>query len=104
MRNKHIHIDHRKIAIFCKTHNIKKLSLFGSVLSDRFNDSSDIDILIEFKNFEDTPGLFEFIAIQEELSHMFGGRKIDLVTIGALRDHLRKEIIDSAEVQYEEAA
>lgn len=97
-------IDRKKIYEFCKNHRIKKLSLFGSVLREDFTADSDIDVLVEFKDFSTTPGLFEFVELQEELSSIFGGRRIDLVTINALRDHLRQEILKTAEVQYEEAA
>jgi predicted nucleotidyltransferase len=32
-----------------KKHNIKNAYFFGSVLTDKFNDQSDLDILINFK-------------------------------------------------------
>ncbi|MEL4898008.1 nucleotidyltransferase domain-containing protein [Crocosphaera sp. Alani8] len=33
----------------CEKWNIRRLSLFGSILRDDFNENSDIDILIKFK-------------------------------------------------------
>ena len=97
-------IDKKKISKFCKDHKIKKFSLFGSILRNDFRDDSDVDVLIEFKDYHSTPSLFDFVILQEELSEIFEGRQIDLVTTGALRNHLREEILDAAEVQYEEAA
>lgn len=32
---------------FCRRNHIRKLSLFGSVLTDRFRPESDIDVLVE---------------------------------------------------------
>jgi uncharacterized protein len=32
----------------CINHNVKSLFVFGSVCTDKFNDSSDIDLLISF--------------------------------------------------------
>jgi len=33
----------------CKGHKVKSLYAFGSVLTDRFNDDSDIDLVVDFK-------------------------------------------------------
>ena len=35
------------IIALCKKHKVKKLFAFGSVLTNRFNDKSDIDLLEE---------------------------------------------------------
>ena len=50
------------IAAFCKRNHIKKLALFGSVLTDHFNEDSDVDVLVEFEP-EHIPGLFEVVDI-----------------------------------------
>jgi predicted nucleotidyltransferase len=36
----------------CVNHSVEKLYLFGSILSDKFNDQSDIDFVVRFKNIE----------------------------------------------------
>jgi len=54
---------------FCKAHHIVKLALFGSVLSDHFSETSDVDILVEFDP-QHVPGLFGIIEMKEELSNM----------------------------------
>ena len=33
----------------CKKHNVNSLYVFWSVLTNRFNDSSDIDMIVSFK-------------------------------------------------------
>jgi Nucleotidyltransferase domain len=33
---------------FCERNHIRKLSLFGSVLTERFRPESDVDMLVEF--------------------------------------------------------
>ena len=38
-----------KLAEFCRRHGIRKLALFGSVLTEHFSDSSDVDVLVEFE-------------------------------------------------------
>ena len=67
-----------QIKNFCNKWNIRRLSLFGSFLSDKFNKESDIDILVSF-NENSHFGLFELVEMKSELQKIFG-RKIDLVT------------------------
>ena len=73
-----ISIPKDKITEFCQKYHIIKLSLFGSVLGKDFGPGSDIDILVEFEP-DHIPGL-GLITMQEELSGILGGRKVDLVT------------------------
>jgi uncharacterized protein len=87
------------IAEFCRRHRIRKLSLFGSVLRDDFRPDSDIDVLVEFE-----PGYaagLEILDMEEELSQLFGGHKVDMVKEKYLNRWLREPILASAEVQYE---
>ena len=83
---------------FCRKHHIRKLSLFGSVLREDFGPTSDVDVLVEFEDGE-VPG-FGFIRIQEELSRLLGGRRVDLLTPRALSPFLRQKILQSAETRY----
>jgi predicted nucleotidyltransferase len=48
----HIEVPEAEIARLCQRNGIRKLALFGSVLSDRFSESSDIDVLVEFQPHE----------------------------------------------------
>jgi hypothetical protein len=41
-------IPKEEIAEFCRRNGIRRFGFFGSVLTGRFSDSSDIDVLIEF--------------------------------------------------------
>jgi predicted nucleotidyltransferase len=95
---KNIQIPKDKIADFCKRHHIRKLSLFGSVLTDRFKPDSDIDILVEFYP-EHIPGL-AFFGMEEELSVMLG-QKVDLNTPDFLSRYFRDETVKNAQVEYE---
>jgi predicted nucleotidyltransferase len=92
-----ISIDRRQVETFCRRHDIRKLSLFGSVLREDFGPQSDIDVLVEFEPGR-TPG-FEFFDLQEELSGIFG-RRVDLHTPGSLSRYFRDEVVANAAVQY----
>jgi uncharacterized protein len=93
-----ISVPEKQLADFCQRHHIRRLSLFGSVLSDRFGPESDVDILVEFETGH-TPGL-SLIRMQDELSALFGGRRIDLVTPKFLNKRIRDKIVAEAAVQY----
>ncbi|HYN42312.1 MAG TPA: nucleotidyltransferase domain-containing protein [Thermoanaerobaculia bacterium] len=87
-----------EVASFCRKHRIRKLSLFGLVLREDFGPTSDVDVLVEFAD-GDVPG-FGFIRIQEELSTLLGGRRVELLTPRALSPFLREKILRSAETRY----
>ena len=99
-----IEIPMDRIAEFCQRNHIRRLALFGSVLRDDFALESDVDVLVEFE-----PGTrvgFAFITVQDELSKVFG-RRVDMSTFAGVEESrnwlLRAEILDSAEVVYEQA-
>jgi predicted nucleotidyltransferase len=87
------------LAEFCRRNHVRTLALFGSVLRSDFHPDSDIDILIEF-DLGHVPGFFRLSELEEELSLLFGGRKIDLRTPQDLSRYFRAEVIKHAEVQY----
>lgn len=93
-----IPIPKKELTEFCRRNHIRRLSLFGSVLSDHFGPESDIDVLVEFEPGH-TPGL-SLIRMQDELSELLGGRKVDLVTPKFLNKRIRDKVINEAAVQY----
>ena len=99
-----IDIPKEEITAFCLRNHIRRMALFGSVLRDDFTPESDVDVLVDFEP-DRTPGL-EFITIQDELSEILG-RQVDLYTFKGVENSrnwlLREEILNSAEVQYEQA-
>ena len=98
--NSQVTVDRDQIEVFCCKHHIRKLSLFGSVLRDDFDPDSDVDVLVEFVPGH-TPGL-EIVDIEDELSRLLGGRKVDLVNSKYLNRRLKDRVLAEAEVQYAE--
>ena len=95
-----ISVDKNKIAEFCRRHHIRKLAFFGSVLREDFQPDSDVDVLVEF-----APGQvvgLRLIQIEEELSQLLGGHKVDLVTPKFLNRRIRDRVLASAQVEYAE--
>jgi predicted nucleotidyltransferase len=98
----HVEIPEAEIASMCQRNGIRRLALFGSVLTDRFSESSDIDVLVEFRP-QERVGFFRLADIESELSQLLGGRKIDLRTPMDLSRHFRAEVQENARVVYAES-
>ena len=74
---------------------IKELGIFGSyVRGEKRKKTSDIDILVDF---DEVPGLFKFIELEDYLSKVLGV-KADLVMKDVLKPDIGKHIL--AEVIY----
>jgi predicted nucleotidyltransferase len=97
---KNIHVPQKKIAEFCERHHIRRLAFFGSVLRDDFRPDSDVDVLVEFEPSH-TPGLITLAGMEIELSGLLG-RQIDMRTPGDLSHYFRQQVLDTAQVCYEQ--
>ncbi len=95
-----VSIDRPRLADFCRRHHIRKLALYGSVLRDDFRPDSDVDVLVEFDPCH--PVGFRIVDIEEELSKLLGGHRVDLVAEKYLNPRLRQRVLADAEVQYAE--
>lgn len=95
-------IDRARIDAFCRVHGIRRLALFGSVLREDFGPKSDIDVLVEFESGR-TPGFFRLFDMQDELSALLGGRKVDLLTAEDLSPYFRDEVVRTARTLYDAA-
>ena len=95
-----IAIPTASVADFCRRHHIRRLSLFGSVLRDDFQQESDVDVLVEFKPGR-VPGFIRLAGMELELEGLLDGRKVDLRTPEDLSRYFRDEVMDTAVVLYE---
>ncbi len=94
-----ITVPKNAIQEFCATNRIHRLSLFGSVITERFRPDSDVDMLVEFEPDSGTTYL-DLARMERELSDLLG-RQVDLRTPMELSRYFRDEVIAGAAVQYE---
>ncbi len=80
----------REINRICQKYRVKNLTVFGSTLSDRFDDSSDIDFLLELSDAQG--GIKRYMNIKFELEGLFS-RPVDLVMPKAINNQLLKDNI-----------
>ena len=97
--NKELALPAEALARFCRGHGIRRLAVFGSALRDDFDAESDIDLLVEFEPHR-TPTLFDMAAMEQELSTILGGRRVDLRTPEDLSRYFRRKVMAEAGVQY----
>lgn len=100
--NDRLGLDRDALARLCQRHGIRRLSLFGSVLKGQDRPDSDIDLLVEFAPGA-RPSLFDMADIEQELSVLLAGRRVDVRTAQDLSRYFRDEVMREAEVQYESA-
>lgn len=82
-----IEINIQRILDLCRRHRVKSLAVFGSILTDRFNDDSDVDLLVDFEpidheKFDYVRNYFDF---REALERLFN-RRVDLIEEKGLRN------------------
>jgi uncharacterized protein len=74
---------------------VKKIGIFGSFARVEEKEASDIDVLVEFEAGQKT--FDHFMDLKFYLEDLYS-RKIDLVTVEALRPQLKEDIL--REVSY----
>ena len=76
----------QQVEALCAQYNVKQLYAFGSVCTDKFNDSSDIDLLYRFsEGIPEEKYPDNFFAFEDALTKLFN-REVDLVPEQYLRN------------------
>jgi len=88
-----ININQDKLNVLCETHKVKELYLFGSAINDKFNDSSDIDMLIQFYQVDLLEYFDNYMDFKEKLEQLFN-RPVDLVENQAIRNPIFRKVVD----------
>ncbi|WP_212754660.1 nucleotidyltransferase family protein [Nakamurella aerolata] len=91
-------LDRDAIAQLCREFGVRRLAVFGSAVTERFNpERSDVDFLVEFADSapQTLSHYFRFKGALEALVD----RSVDLVEAGALRNPF---IIESIEASKED--
>jgi hypothetical protein len=91
-----------QVMVLCQDHHVKSLWVFGSAVTDRFLEDSDVDLLVEFvpdffkENYgEYADNYFNLLFAFEDLFR----RKVDLVTLSKESNPRFLKIIQDKKVQ-----
>ena len=82
-----IELNLQRIVDLCRKHKVKTLAVFGSILTDRFNDQSDVDLLVDFEpiDMDKEDYVRNYFDFRDALESLFS-RKVDLIEETALRN------------------
>jgi predicted nucleotidyltransferase len=72
-----------------KKHDVRKASLFGSIVREEMTLDSDVDILVEFKGDK---SLLDLVGLQLELEEKLK-RKVDVLTYNSIHPLLKDQIL-----------
>ena len=93
-----IEMNMDKIVALCRKYRVAKLWVFGSILTPRFNDESDVDFSVNFDsetiNREGLDWADIFFDFMHELENLFG-RRIDIVCDDAVKNKIFRQELDS---------
>ncbi len=74
-----------------KKYHVSRASLFGSIVSGKMHEGSDIDILVELSHDHSLMDRARIkVALEEQLK-----RKIDVLNFNGIKQHARESILSS---------
>jgi len=97
-----MYIDDYKVILqnLCKQNKIKSLYAIGSVLTDRFNDDSDIDLIVDIDSDDPIDYAENYFNLKFALQDLFK-RDVDLLENKAIKNpYFRKNINKSKRLLY----
>lgn len=90
-----IELNLQRIIELCRKHKVKSLAVFGSILTDRFNDDSDVDLLVDFE--PQNPDTFDYVTnyfnLRDALQALLN-RTVDLIEYGNQLNPIFKASVD----------
>lgn len=84
----------QKIIDLCKKHKVHKLFVFGSILTNRFNENSDIDLIVDFNKSEVSDYFDNYFDFKYSLEDTFG-RKVDLLEEQSIKNPYLKQNVNA---------
>ena len=97
---KKIQIHQNAIAQLCKKYNVEKLYVFGSILTEKFNDNSDIDFIVKFHQLDLSKYADNYFDLKFSLQSVFQ-RTIDLLEEKAIKNpYFKKSVNDQRQLVY----
>ncbi|PKP50191.1 MAG: nucleotidyltransferase [Bacteroidetes bacterium HGW-Bacteroidetes-11] len=88
-----IETNKEKLIQLCEAYKVNELYMFGSILTDNFSETSDIDLLISFSKVELLEYFDNYMDFKEELEKLLH-RQIDLVEDQAIKNPIFRRVVD----------
>ncbi len=85
-------IDIKKL---CQKNKVKHLYVFGSVMTDRFNDQSDIDLIVDIDSKDPLDYADNYFNLKFALEELLK-RQVDLLEDRAIKNPFLRDNIDKS--------
>jgi len=89
-----------QIKNLCSKYNVRRLYAFGSVLTSRFNEQSDVDLIVDFDKDAITDHFLNYYDFKYALEDVLG-RQVDLLEEQPIRNsYFRRNIENTKTIIY----
>jgi predicted nucleotidyltransferase len=91
-------LQSKEMESICKSNQVKSLYAFGSVIRSDFNESSDIDLIVDFN--EDDPFKYSdlYFSLKSSLEVLLK-RQIDLIEERGIKNRFFRAELDATKVK-----
>jgi predicted nucleotidyltransferase len=83
------------VAEFCRQNRVRTLYVFGSALTDRFNEESDVDLVVDIDAFDPLVYADSYFNLKFALQDLLK-RPVDLLENKSIRNPLMRQRIDES--------
>ena len=92
-------IKHHKkdILNLCKAYKVKTLYAFGSIVSDKFNNESDVDLIVDFESLDVLDYGDNYYNLKFSLENILK-RNVDLLEEKAIKNPYFKKTLNKSKV------
>jgi predicted nucleotidyltransferase len=91
---KTLNVEYNQIESLCNKHKVRKLFVFGSALTDKFNEQSDVDLIVDFDKNKIDDYFLNWFDFKYALETIFG-REVDLMEDHPIRNSFLKKNIEN---------
>ncbi len=77
----------------CSRHKVKRLYAFGSVLTDNYNENSDIDFIVDFEPIDVAQYADNYYDLKFSLEDIFN-KPVDLLEEKAIKNPYFRQVIN----------
>lgn len=90
-----LELNIEKILRLCKEYRVKSLYVFGSILTNRFSENSDVDMEVDFNEMPLEEYVDNYLNLKEALEELFD-RDVDLLESRAIENPILRNNIDKS--------
>tara|TARA_R100000935_G_scaffold3372_4_gene8742 strand:+ start:566 stop:865 length:300 start_codon:yes stop_codon:yes gene_type:complete len=84
-----------KIKALCNKHKVSRLFVFGSILTDKFKQTSDVDFIVDFEDIDLYDYADNYFDLKTSLEKLLK-RQVDLLEDKAIKNPYLRQSIDSS--------